>query len=133
MNKLIFVLGLTILGWSMTSCGDGATKSSTATEKTSKSYSAKAAKIGGIDVPSFEDDNLNKFANKYASYLTKYEKAYKQMKNGNNSAFNSLSSEGQELAQLATKFSSNISENDAIKYSEYMQKISTRMQEIATK
>lgn len=138
MKQILVILAVIIYAVCLQSCGGSATaetaeNTTTAVAKKGAAVTSSAVQnVGGIAIPTFENKALNEFANKYASYLDKYEDAYKQMKSGNSAAFTSLSQEGQELGQLATKFSSGMSESDAAKYSDYMLKVNKKLQSIAT-
>ena len=114
------------------SCGNNDQSGAESPTNNAKTTSSTSAKIGGIDVPSFDNKELSNYAKQYAKYIVSYEKAYKKMQKGDMKAYNSLSKEGQELATMAQKFSTNMSEKDATKFASFMEKITKRLTDIAS-
>ncbi len=126
-NLFITILCFAFIGF--TACGDSASTSSDGAATTTASGSSK---VNGVEIPSFSDKALTEYAEKYAAYIGKYEKAYAEMKKGNTSALTDLSKEGQELGQLSAKFQQGINEKDAAKFATFMEKITAKLTNIAS-
>lgn len=107
---------------------EGAQKTVEATKEVAKDAAdAVESAITGISIPKFEDPKLTEYVKSYTEYAKEYIDAKGDvLKSG-------LGEKGAKLAEQAKTAFSNLSPNDAKKYTEFMSAVNTKMHEATKK
>lgn len=132
MKKVIVNLSL-VIAILFASCKSETKETSTSsenTEKTEKKEDNSSKESATAGVPSFSDKNVQEYVNAYEAYIEEYKKA---VESKDMTAFASLGQKGQELGTKAQEVMGNLSGEDVVKLSEYMQKKSEQLQELSQK
>ena len=135
--SVVFVLALSI---SFVSCKK--TQDAEVTEETEEVADAAEAEAEetvevteeaeevSSDVPNFDDEAVQEYANAYEEYVKEYAAA---VESKDMNAFTALSTKGQELGTKAAEVAGNFSADDAQKLTDYMTVKSKQLQELTAK
>ncbi len=89
---------------------------------------AEAVETATDGVPSFDNEEVQKYVNKYEEYVAAYKKAAESK---DMTAFAALGKQGQDLANDAQAIAGKLSGEDAQKWTEYMTASSQKMAKYA--